>query len=126
MNHIEELNTINDIFIGFAGGITVRHENEKHEGLEEWIRVTYQTASADQISLGSNPRYRYEGVLYVQIFVEPDIGTGRSTELVDMVTALLRSNTINGITFKVPKAFKVGVVNGWYQVNVVTNFYRES
>ncbi len=126
MNDTQQLVILDTIFSGFASGIPIVHDNEKYDGdSEEWIRLSSQVASAKQKSLGDNPIYRYRGICYVQIFTKPDTGSGRAMEIVDMVTALLRSKTLNGITFYTPRSHKVGVVNGWYQVNVSTDFYRE-
>ena len=126
MNFQQELDVIDSIFINFAGGIVVIHENEKYDGVAtEWVRVSSQISSARQITMGSNTIYRYRGVCYVQIFVSPDSGSGRAMEIVDFVSNLIRSKTINGVTFNTPRANKVGVKDGWYQVNVLTEFYRE-
>jgi hypothetical protein len=126
MNYAQELDALDGIFINFAGGIVVRHENENYDGeATEWVRISSQTAKGSQISLGSNPLHRYKGVFFVQIFVLPDSGSGRAAEIVDAITTLIRGKTISGITFKVPTSHKIGVKDGWYQVNVLTEFYRE-
>lgn len=126
MTFEEELLAIDSIFSGFASGIAQVHENEKYNGsADEWIRLSTQNADGTQRSLGDDPIYRYRGVCFVQIFTKPDTGAGRSTEITDLVTDLLRSKTLSGITFRVPRMVKVGEKGGWYQVNVLTDFYRE-
>lgn len=126
MNSQQELIALDTIFSGFFNGITIIHENEKYDGSDnEWIRLSSQTGSSNQITLGDNPRFRYNNVCYVQIFTSPDSGSSKSLEISDAVTDLLRGKTLNGLTFKVPKNYKVGVSNGWYQVNVLIEFYRE-
>ena len=64
-------------------------------------------------------------MLFVQIFVKPDIGSGRALELADTITTLFRAKRIGGIVFLVPKVQKVGVFKDWYQVNVSVEFSRE-
>lgn len=125
MDEIQELNVINNIFDDFAGGVKVIHPNEKFDGeVDEWIRLTIQPAKGDIRTLG-DLKFRYTSILYVQVFVLPDSGSGRSMELVSEVTSLLRAKTINGLTFKTPTYQDVGTKNGWYQINVLTEFYRE-
>lgn len=125
MDALQELDVINNIFQNFAGGVTVIHPNETlTEEVNEWVRLTIQPAKGSIRTLG-DPTYRYRSILYVQVFVLPNTGTGRSMELVDEITELLRGKTINGLTFLVPKYHDVGASNGWYQVNVLTEFYRE-
>lgn len=125
MTELDELNAINQIFSNFAGGVKVIHPNENYDGSDqEWIRLTIQPAKGEIRTLG-DLAFRYVSLLYVQIFVLPDSGSGRSMELVNEVTNLLRAKTLLGLTFKVPKYQDVGTNKGWYQVNVVTEFYRE-
>lgn len=125
MNELDELNVVNAIFDNFANGVTVIHPNEKFDGEStEWIRLTIQPAKGEVRTLG-DLTFRYNSILYVQVFVSPDSGSGRSMELVSEITNLLRAKTINGLTFKVPTYQDVGTKNGWYQINVLTEFYRE-
>lgn len=125
MNSLEELNAINAIFDNFAGGVKVIRPNEQFNGeAQEWVRLTIQPASGKIRTLG-DLSFRYTSVLYVQIFVLPDTGSGRPMELADEVTNLLRAKTISGLTFKVPSYQDIGTKNNWYQINVLTEFYRE-
>lgn len=125
MTELDELNAINQIFTGFGSGLPVIHPNEQFTGeATEWIRLTIQPAKGEIRTLGFES-FRYTSLLYVQIFVLPDSGSGRSMELVNEVTNLLRAKTLLGLTFKVPKYHDIGTNKGWYQINVVTEFYRE-
>lgn len=123
---VELQTTIDNVFQGFANGIKVIHENEEYAGTDnEWIRICVNEADGKRMSLGDNPLYRYHGICFVQVFVKPDSGVGRATQIADMVTPLLRDQVINGVHFFVPHIVKVGEVKGWYQLNVLTDYYRE-
>jgi hypothetical protein len=95
------------------------------KNLDEWVRFTDQVSTGRRASLGDNPLYRYVGMVTVQIFVKPNAGEARALELCDFVTALFRDQRINGTQFRVPQPNKIGVRDGWYQVNAVCHYYRD-
>lgn len=90
----------------------------------EWVRITIQNGDAFQASMGDNPAFRYIGVLFFQIFLKPDAGSGRALELADTISTLFRAQTISGMTFRVPQVQKVDSDAEWYQVNVSIEFFR--
>ena len=127
MSFVSEKATIEQYIQANYASTLVKYENDEmnDSSVNEWIRVSTQNADGFQASLGSNPLFRYVGVLFVQIFVKPDIGSGRALELADTITTLFRAKRIGGIVFLVPKVQKVGVFKDWYQVNVSVEFSRE-
>jgi hypothetical protein len=127
MTYTTEKNVIEAYLNANFTGVRLAYENDEMTdvSVNEWIRVSIQNADAFQASLGSNPLFRYLGILYFQIFTRPDIGSGRAIEIADMLSALFRAVKVSGITFKTPKLQKLGVRNGWYQVNLSTAFSRE-
>lgn len=127
MSFVSEKVTIEQYVQANYASTLVKYENDEmnDSSVSEWVRVSTQNADAFQASLGSNPLFRYVGVLFVQIFVKPDIGSGRALELADTITTLFRAKRIGGIVFLVPKVQKVGVFKDWYQVNVSVEFSRE-
>ena len=127
MSFVSEKATIEQYVQANYASTLVKYENDEmnDSSASEWIRVSTQNADAFQASLGSNPLFRYVGVLFVQIFVKPDIGSGRALELADTISTLFRAKRIGGIVFLVPKVQKVGVFKDWYQVNVSVEFSRE-
>lgn len=101
------------------------YQNVKYDGsASEWCRMSLQNADAFQASMGVSPAFRYIGVMFIQIFVRPDTGSGRAMAIADAVTTMFRAQTISGITFRVPQIQKVGEDDGWYQVNVSVDFFR--
>ena len=126
MSFLLEKRTIEEYFSAQWGSTTPLYfENQTANNADpEWLRLTIQNADSFQASLGSNPDYRYIGVLFFQIFVKPNTGSGRAMELVDIIEELFRSQTIGGITFKVPVVRKVPDNSEWYQVNISIDFFR--
>lgn len=95
------------------------------QSLTEWVRITVLPASGRQASMGADPLFRYNGLFCVQIFTRSGLGWGRATELADLITPLFRNRRLGNIQFYVPEMMRVGVTDGWYQVNVDCPFYRE-
>lgn len=107
-------------------GTNLVFENQtQNNKVSEWVRVNILNPDGKQISLGSNPYYRYIGLLIFQIFIKPNTGSGRAMEIADQITTLFRGLTISGMTFKPPVIDPVGESGGWYQHNVSTQFSRE-
>ena len=127
MSFVAEKSTIEVFLASNYTSTLVKYENDEMNDstVDEWIRVSTQNAAASQISLGSNPLFRYRSVLFVQIFVRPDIGSGRALVIADLMTSLFRAKSIGDMTFFVPRIQKVGVNKDWYQVNVSIEFSRE-
>jgi len=126
MSFLEEKQVIESYVAANYSATMVNYENvEMNESLvNEWVRVSIQNAGANQIALGDLV-YRYTGVLYFQIFVKPDVGSGRALEIADTLSALFKSKRIGGILFRVPRIQRVGSYKTWYQVNVLVEFSRE-
>lgn len=105
----------------------IAHDNEQFDpqSLTEYVRITDNKVGGRQASLGDNPLYRYRGIVTVQVFVKPNIGTARSMALCDNVTPIFRSARIGQIQFQVPYPVVVGNRDGWYQVNVICPYYRD-
>lgn len=93
--------------------------------LDEWVRFVDQNASGNRAALGNNPLYRYRGIVTVQIFVKPNVGQKRVSDLIDNLTTLFRDQVISGVNFGVPHPTKIGIRDGWYQVNVLCPYYRD-
>jgi hypothetical protein len=127
MSFVAEKSTIEAYLVSNYTSTLVKYENDEMNdtSVNEWIRVSTQNAQASQVSLGDNPLFRYRGVLFVQIFVRPDIGSGRALVIADLMTSLFRAKRISDMTFFVPRIQKVGVNKDWYQVNVSIEFSRE-
>ena len=95
--------------------------------LSEWARLTISPGGANIASMGSDPNlYRHTGVVSVQIFVTPNSGATRALQVADTIADIFRSAKIDNIQMHAPDVERVGVVDGWYQINVECNYYRDS
>jgi len=96
------------------------------EGLDEWIRLSIIEGNANQASMGSATNLnRHNGIVLFNIFTVPDGGARRSLELLDSVVDFFKDIDISNTTFEVPDVSHIGIVDGWFQKNVVCNFYRD-
>lgn len=127
MSFISEKSNIENYFTSNFNETLIKFENDEMNDSEvdEWVRISIQNSKSYQASLGSNPIFRYIGILYVQIFVKPDIGSGRALSISDVVSNLFRAKRIGDTVFKVPEVKRIGSYNGWYQINVSIEFFRE-
>lgn len=126
MSYAAEKSVIEQYIVDNYTSTLIKFENDVMiEDVSEWVRISIQNASAKQVSLGSNPMFRYVGILFIQVFIKPDIGSGRALQIADEFTNLFRAKRINGILFLVPEIQRIGISGDWYQTNVSVQFSRE-
>lgn len=87
-------------------------------------------SGGDQVSLGLAPLHRWSGVISVKVMVPEAGGTQTVMTHADAIEAIWRNaefSTANSglIRCRTPNTQRVGVINGWYQVNVLTPFIRD-
>jgi hypothetical protein len=98
-------------------------ENKSIDKNSPWISVTIQPVTAGFASLNSSRRVRHTGMFTVQIFIKPGITTESADDLVNAVAdAIEGDRTSNGISFGATQIVRVGVVDGYYQVNTFTDY----
>lgn len=110
--------------------IPVAHDNESYDPVSsdvtEWVRLVVRNGDAEKKNISSaNNKYRYKGVIFLQIFTKEGTGSGRANEIADIAAPIFRDKIYSNIHFSVPAVTKVGNSNGWYQVNLNCGFYRE-
>lgn len=91
-----------------------------------WARITvlHQDGGQSTISkLNGKSRYSRAGTLYVNLFAAPGDGLRQLDPLTKIVQDALEGKTTpNGVWFTKVRVREMGVVKGWYQVNVLANF----
>lgn len=93
----------------------------------EWVSYNNIQNTAKEKSLGTDPvLYRYFGDIVIQIFVVPNSGASRALQLAELVADIWRSAKFSSITMDVPSTVTVGIIEGWYQINVISPYYRDS
>ena len=82
-------------------------------------------ADADQISLGSDPYYRNVGVISIAVMTPEGIGSATAKGYCDALSAIFRSAQFSGILCRTPRIEEVGNMDGYYQIQVITEFQRD-
>ena len=100
--------------------------------LQPYIAMSLLPGEGEQIELGTVPLYRWVGVIVIQIFVPEHhtSGPGLASQYAETLKAIfLRKQLSQGssgrILTRVPYMSVQGVVEGWYQVNLNTNYVRD-
>jgi len=97
------------------------------KGRDEWVAFNYVPDLAREKSLGTDPVLnRYYGDIAIQIFVTPNSGAARALQLASLVSDIWRNVTFGEFTVQTPRLAIVGVNDGWYQVDVISPYYRDS
>lgn len=130
MSYLQEKLDIEEYFRAGWTHTPIVYENG--ESLEEgdWVRLTIANGRAFQASMGDNPAFRFYGIVYLQIYTQTDVGSGRALELVDYADAMFRNLVLTNLRFKVPQVKRipnnqrVNLRPEWMQINVSTEFYR--
>lgn len=105
----------------------------RNAGTPAWITLAIRGNQAGgRISIGSTtPVRRYPYTLFNQIFVPEESGTSQAYQYADTLSAVWRDTSFAaGATGTIrcfePNAIEIGPDGaGWYQINIVTDFYRE-
>lgn len=93
----------------------------------EYVAFNNVTDESKEKSLGTDPvLYRYFGQIVIQIFVMPNSGATRALQLAELVADIWRSAKFSGITMESTSVVTVGIIEGWYQVDVISPYYRDS
>ena len=105
----------------FDGAVPAQHQ-------DEWIRLNIFDTSANQASIGGAAvKYRHNGLIVIEIYVEnsEQTGSGKATRYGDTLAALFRGETVGDALFRSPVVRQIGRDEGWYRVNVEVPFQRD-
>lgn len=93
--------------------------------VSEWVRFSTNYGQSDLSGTSPDTRfYRRSGVIFVQIFVNVNIGQKRALEIADEVESIWSGWSANGVVIQDTIIEPVGEDDGWYQVNVSAAFYH--
>lgn len=92
-----------------------------------WIRVDVQHVTGRQVNIGGtigNRRYRYTGMVTIQIFTEFGKGQVDSDALAQLMKTTFRGKNTgaDAITFRSVRIVEAGQSGNWLQVNVIAEF----
>jgi hypothetical protein len=115
--------TRSDVYIVFDNVRSSRPEGQS------WIRLTILNGSARQADL-ANVMHRHTGVIDVGVFVPENTGTAIARQIAGDVAALFKRATFEAgsagrIRTRVPSIIRRGNNDGWYQLNVSVEYWRD-
>jgi hypothetical protein len=95
-------------------------------GNSPWVRVSVRHNSGGQSTISrvnGKSRYSRSGTVYVNLFAQPGDGLRTIDPLTKIALDAFEGKTTPGqIWFTKARVRELGVVEGWYQVNVLVNF----
>lgn len=88
-----------------------------HDG---WCAITIRGGEGQQASLEGpgRRRWRYPGVIFVQVFTPTGAGLNTALGIADDVAAALRGVSVSGVVLRAASVQPLGRDAGWEQVNV--------
>lgn len=94
-------------------------------GVTEFVTITLIPYDSEQAQIGNfQDLYRYYSIISTQIFTLPNIGSKRAYDLADLASDIWRTNSIGFLTIESPELIEMGVVEGWFQLNLLHPYYR--
>lgn len=110
--------------------VPIRYENTATVDLATqetpFIGVTTRYVKSEQVSLGDNPTYRYQGYIYLDVYVKELTGTQIALTLLDDLTQLFRSKVINGVHTRTPMPAAGLVKDGWMRQSMNVPFWFDT
>lgn len=96
-----------------------------------YIALQIEEFDAQQITLGETPQtHRYFGTITIQVLVPERQGAKVSAGYCETLDDLFRraqfsSGNSGVMTCRTPQVKTIGVLQGWYQVNIATAYHRD-
>lgn len=88
-----------------------------------WVSVTISPNIANFASISkSNRKVRHEGQFIVQVFTNKNIPSEAANTIVDAISSTLENKSTNGIRFRTTRINRVGIIDGYYQTNTLTDY----
>ena len=95
-----------------------------YKGLDKWVRLQILQASAEQVDIGG-VQDRYRGIIQVSIFTKEGLGSNLSRKIADQVIPIFNRQVFEGIVCRTSNLANVAPLNGWTQLVVSTEYYRD-
>lgn len=96
------------------------------DGPTSWARISVRHTSGGQSTISRQSgisRYTRTGTVYVNLFETPGAGLNTLDPLAKIaLDAFEGKTTVGNVWFTKAQVRELGIVNGWYQVNVLINF----
>lgn len=96
---------------------------ENVDAESKWCRVKIETISARQTAIGGDKRFRYEGMMTVQLFIPVGAGTKDIEDFSEIIKSVFRSVASDEIKYLTPRTSYQGRDGSWWQENVICPFW---
>lgn len=123
---------IEDAFLTYwASRTSVALQNTSFDpialNVDEYIRFMVIDGDSNQASMGGTNTnvYRHNGIVLANVFTQPNGGARRCLEILDDLNQFFHSVSLSNITFLSPNHDHIGLVDGWFQKNILCDFYRD-
>lgn len=94
------------------------------KSLDKWVRLQILQTAAEQVDVGGI-QDRYRGIIQVSIFTKEGIGSNLSRKIADEVIPIFNRQVFDGIVCRSSQLANVPALNGWVQLVVSTEYYRD-
>lgn len=102
------------------GTVTIKDFNTE----DKFVRLTIDSTASQQIDVGGNAD-RFFGLITIGIFTKENIGTNLARKLVDQLFPIFHRQSFEGILCRETQVTTLGAIDGYYQINLNTEFYRD-
>jgi len=91
-----------------------------------FVRLLIEEVDSKQVSMSTTPCHRFTGLIVVMIFVAINTGTNTVRGYADTIAGIFRNADFSNIKCQSPRIIRVGDIGEWYQVSVITDFYKDA
>ena len=92
--------------------------------VDAWCRLTIQGAGVEFVDLGGNID-RYQGLIIVNIFTKGSTGSNKARQIADELKPVFNRVILNNIMTNPTEIVTTPSANGWYQLTMTTEYYRD-
>lgn len=100
------------------GDRIIQNENN----LAVWARLSILNLDATQQEVG-NTRTRVQGTIVLNIFAKENTGVEQLRAIADSAFPIFNGQLFNGIQCRNTAVNQVPANNGWFQMNLITDYY---
>jgi len=111
----------------WAAATSIKYENVEFEPIPgtPYIELEIVWTDSRQASIETTPLHRATGIISINIYTALNIGTKTADDYGDTIAGIFRGVQFSGITCRSPVPAKIGEMDGWYVLNISTEFYYD-
>ena len=132
MSFAEDRQSITEHFASNWNDTSIAYDNAdfRMPNDEAWVRITINPnthfSPNDGYFAFSPTTIRMLGVVTIQVFCPLNVGDGLAYRLADEASDIFANKDLDNVQMRVPSIQRIGVREGWFQINVVIPYQRDS